>query len=344
MAKIKPTKDSFSRTAIFIDNQLTTRKTKFTEVALLQVANQINEQSLPLLRGHDSALLPSGRWYEAKVSEGRVLAKFFIPKEVPEHDEIKAKVESNVLDSVSIGFTADKHTCSICGHDIQDYENCPHIPGKTYDGSDCFVYLEDIHASEGSLVYAGAVPGAKIQNYAECEDKKSFCEKFAFSVDLKEIVKAGEISHEENIEFEEDVKMDLYKDKFLALEENYADLAVRHSDSQKNVFKLQDDVNSYKVQLADLTSKVEAYKASETATANGQAEVTKAIESIRGMVEKFAAPFEATYTAPTQLADLLADLEKYSEKAKALPTGQQSLEPEETKVAGFQPNDDVYKI
>ena len=161
---------------------------------------------------------------------------------------------------------------------------------------------------------------------------------------MKEIVKAGEISHEENIEFEEDVKMDLYKDKFLALEGNYADLAVRHSDSQKNVFSLQDEVNSYKVQLADLTSKVEAYKASETATANGQAEVTKAIESIKSIVEKFAAPFEATYTAPTQLADLIADLEKYSEKAKALPTGQQSLEPEETKVAGFQPNDDVYKI
>ena len=342
MPRLKPTKDAFSRTAIFIDNQLTTRKTKFTEVALLQVANQINEKSLPLLRGHDSALLPSGRWYEAKVSEGRVLAKFFIPKEVPEHDEIKSKVESNVLDSVSIGFTADKHTCSVCGHDIQDYENCPHIPGKTYDGSDCFVYLEDIQASEGSLVYAGAVPSAKIQNYAEATDKKDFCDKFQFNVELKEIIKTGEIMHEEYIDSEEDTNMD-YKEKFMALEGNFTDLAVRSSDMVTKYAALQDEVSQVKTDLMTVSAELSTYKDREEALADKEVNVTKVIDAFKATVEKLAAPFEATYKAPESFEALSADFEKYAEMAKTLPVGQQSLGGSVDTVQ-FMPNDDVYKI
>ena len=342
MAKIRPTTDAFVRSAVFIDSNLTSRKTKFTPVALLQVANQINEFSLPLLRGHDSALLPSGRWYEAEVSGDKTIAKFFIPKEVPEHDEIKSKIESHVLDSVSIGFTAEKHTCSICGYDIQDYNNCEHIPGKTYDNKECFVWLEDIKAQEGSLVYAGAVPNAKILNYAEATDKKDFCDKFQFNVELKEIIKTGEIMHEEYIDSEEDTNMD-YKEKFMALEGNYADLAVRNSDMVNKYSALQEENLKIKTDLASSQVELNAYKDREESLASKEAEVTQFVAFCKATVEKLAAPFEATYTAPVVVGDLMADLEKYTEMAKTLPVGQQSLDPDNT-VVGFQPDDSVYKI
>ena len=342
MAKIKPTTDAFVRSAVFIDSNLTSRKTKFTPVALLQVANQINEFSLPLLRGHDSALLPSGRWYEAEVSGDKTIAKFFIPKEVPEHDEIKSKIESHVLDSVSIGFSAEKHTCSICGHDIQDYTNCEHIPGRQYDNKECFVWLEDIKAQEGSLVYAGAVPNAKILNYAEATDKKDFCDKFQFNVELKEIIKTGEIMHEEYIDSEEDTNMD-YKEKFMALEGNYADLAVRNSDMVTKYAALQDEVSQLKTDLTTVSAELSTYKDREEALADKEVNVTKVIDAFKATVEKLAAPFEATYKAPESFEALSADFEKYAEMAKTLPVGQQSLGGSVDTVQ-FMPNDDVYKI
>ena len=343
MAKIKPTANAFVRSAVFIDSNLTSRKTKFTPVALLQVANQINEFSLPLLRGHDSSLLPSGRWYEAEVIGEKTVARFFIPKEVPEHDEIKSKIESHVLDSVSIGFSAEKHTCSICGYDIQDYANCEHIPGRQYDNKECFVWLEDIKAQEGSLVYAGAVPNAKILNYSECSDKKDFCDKFQFNVDLKEIIKTGEIMHEEYIDSEEDTNMD-YKDKFMALEGNYADLAVRNSDVVTKYAALQDEVSKVKTDLTTVSAELSTYKDREETLTTKEAEVTQFVASFKATVEKLAAPFEATYAAPDSLEALSADLEKYTAMAKALPVGQQSLDSDDTAVLGFQQDDSVYKI
>jgi hypothetical protein len=343
MAKVKPTVGAFIRSAVFIDNQLTTRKTKFTEVALLQVANQINELSIPLLRGHDSSLLPSGRWFEANVNEGRTYAKFFVPKEVPEHDEIKSKIESFVLDSVSIGFSANKHTCSTCGNDIEDYENCPHIPGREYDGKECFVYLEDIKVSEGSLVYAGAVPEAKILDYSEVSDKKDFCGKFQFSTDLKEIVKTGEIMHEEYIDSKEDTNMD-YKEKFMSLEANYADLAVRNADNTSKYALLQDEVNNLKTEKLELTASLDKYKIEADGVAVKSASLDATIVAFKEVVEKLAAPFEATYKAPESIEALTTDLTKYVDLAKTLPVGQQSGNSDDITVLQFEPSDNVYKI
>ena len=343
MAKIKPTANAFVRSAVFIDSNLTSRKTKFTPVALLQVANQINEFSLPLLRGHDSSLLPSGRWYEAEVIGEKTVARFFIPKEVPEHDEIKSKIESHVLDSVSIGFSAEKHTCSICGYDIQDYHNCEHIPGKTYDNKECFVWLEDIKAQEGSLVYAGAVPEAKILNYSECSDKKDFCDKFQFSTDLKEIIKTGEIMHEEYIDSEEDTNMD-YKEKFMSLEANYADLAVRNADNTSKYALLQDEVNNLKTEKLELTASLDKYKIEADGVAVKSASLDATIVAFKEVVEKLAAPFEATYKAPESIEALTADLIKYVDLAKTLPVGQQSGNSDEITVLQFEPSDNVYKI
>ena len=186
MARKKPTDGAFIAEALLIDTKPTAYNTRFRTSALQQVASTINERGLPLLLVHDSSRLPVGAWFEARVedSDPAVFTKFYIPKEVREYEDVKTRINTGILDSVSIGFRANKHDCSICGNDIQDYENCPHIPGREYEVKDpesgaslgmqtCYVMLDDIQASEASLVYSGAVPNAKIVEFDDKKDRKS---------------------------------------------------------------------------------------------------------------------------------------------------------------------------
>ena len=149
--------------------------------------------------------------------------------------------------------------------------------------------------------------------------------------------------HEEYIDSEEDTNMD-YKDKFMALEGNYADLAVRNSDVVTKYAALQDEVSKVKTDLTTVSAELSTYKDREETLTTKEAEVTQFVASFKATVEKLAAPFEATYAAPNSLEALSADLEKYTAMAKALPVGQQSLDSDDTAVLGFQPDDSVYKI
>lgn len=107
---------------------------------------------------------------------------------------------------------------------------------------------------------------------------------------------------------------------------------------------LQDEVSKVKTDLTAVSAELSTYKDREEALTTKEANVTKFVASFKAIVEKLAAPFEATYAAPDSLEALGADLEKYTAMAKALPVGQQSLDPADTAVLGFQPDDSVYKI
>jgi len=371
--KIKPTEGSYKSQAILIDMKPTTRQTKFKANALAQVSQQINDMSKPLMLNHDTSRLPSGRWYEAKVTDtSEVVAKFYIPHEIPEHIDITSRIETGLLDSVSIGFSSKIHECSICTNDISDWPNCDHIPGREYDGETCYVLLDDITMQEASLVYVGAVPDAKIKSeyaarYDGYNSKEAFCKDFIFEEGTIETITCGSVSQEQVEIKQEGNAMDLQAN-FDSLQNNYTALAAKYADLNtkylngseqfaadrvadiKNIKDLTAELTVYKDKLAsadkDLAELKEFKTSSETLTTEKEALTASAetyVTKLHETVAKLAAPFEAeAYAETTNVDKLFADLATYMEKAKALPAGRQSID-DNAEQYGFKPNDSIYK-
>lgn len=81
------------------------------------------------------------------------------------NDQIIEGIEGGTIRDISIGFLLvpdGMYKCSICGNDFRDYELCPHFPGVRYEDKRAFLWVENAHVSEASLVFDGATPGAMI--------------------------------------------------------------------------------------------------------------------------------------------------------------------------------------
>lgn len=342
----KPTKGAYQKTAIFIDRKPTTRNTRFKAGALVDVASKINQDGLALLANHDSSRFPIGMWFKAKVNENeQVIAQFYIPKEITEFADVSARIDSGILDSVSIGFSASVHDCSICGNDIQDYENCPHIPGRTYDNEIAYVELDGVKASEGSLVYSGAVPAAKIQDsYSDDCSKQEYCKSHKFDVG-ELMVATGQLIVQDNNDiktFTEGTEMEL-QEEFDALGIKHSALVTKHEDVSG---KYMDLLEKFNANSADL-DKIETFKAdtdkANAATTDAESKYKVVCDKVTEQVKALAAPFEVNYEAPTDIEALFADMTKFMEKIKALPSGQQSGNPEDEVIA-YQVPEDSYKV
>ncbi len=332
-----PTEGAYKVKTVFIDMKPTSYNTRFRENALAQVAQHINEKGLPLLLAHNSGGLPVGQWYEAEVKSEQVQAKFFVPQGIIEYDDIKTRIDTGILDSVSIGFSASKHDCSICGHDIGDYENCSHYPGRSYETKDnqgqtigeetCYVMLDDIKASEGSLVYSGAVQEAKV---IEASSKEDFFTKNAlnFAEGSLEVVHAS--SFEQNkFEVKNNEGPTMTEEELKALQDSYA-------ESREAIVGLKEDNLSFREKNIDLLDKANQYDTAVTArdeaiaaSEEAATKYTEAVSSLGEKVTALAVPFAENYTAPTDLVALFADLDTYLAKAKALPTGRQTTDNDE---------------
>ena len=67
-----------------------------------------------------------------------------------------AEIEGGIKKEVSVGCSAGRSVCSICG---AEDGGCEHVPGRTYDGGLCFRELKDVtDAYEWSFV---AVPAQR---------------------------------------------------------------------------------------------------------------------------------------------------------------------------------------
>jgi hypothetical protein len=346
MAKV-PSAGSYIKPAIFIDRKPTTYNTMFKAGALVDVARKINEAGLPLLMNHNSGKFPVGMWFQAKVNEAeQVVAQFYIPKEIPEYGDLTSRIDTGILDSVSIGFSAGVHECSICGNAISDYNLCPHVPGKTYENATCYVLLDNIRPSEGSLVYSGAVPAAKIQEEFTAKGDGFSKEDFfksnpnAYATIDVEIVQSGNIIQDTYDNFEEGNTMDALQelqekyakkvDDHLVLAEKYAETVEKNATFASEVAK----VNEYKV----------AADEANTMAAAAKEEATKILEQFQTVIEALALPFATDYKAPSDFEGCVADLNTYLEKAKALPVGQQTEHQDEESVAEFSIADANYKV
>lgn len=93
----------------------------------------------------------------------------------PSSDDLYRMISGGVVFDVSMGLNGGRPMCDLCGFDVRDGQNCPHVPGTERgmddaqkrsqrargisDGLASYT-LEDGHAGEVSPVYDGAVPGA----------------------------------------------------------------------------------------------------------------------------------------------------------------------------------------
>ena len=72
------------------------------------------------------------------------------------NEDLIAEIEGGIKKEVSVGCSAGRSVCSVCGAEDGD---CGHVPGQTYDGGVCFRELKDIRdAYEWSFV---AVPAQR---------------------------------------------------------------------------------------------------------------------------------------------------------------------------------------
>lgn len=332
----KPTKDAFEATALLIDLEATAYNTKFKPNALYDVMNKINDDGLPVLLAHDSGKMPVGSWYKADVVNQAVHTTFFIPKEVSEYDDIKTRIDADILDSVSIGFNAGTHECSICGYDIHDYRNCDHIPGKTYAVENsqagvaqadetCYVLLDDVKASEASLVYSGAVPAAKI---FEAGTKEEFFNKnkMNFAKGDLETVHSAKFVQDLNVNKNKPEGDNMDKEAFAALTTKHEELNTKFTDVNDKYNTAREANIDLKEKNLEFKEKVDGYDAAVEAQAAADLAFTETRDSLAERVEALAAPFDVDYKAPESIKDILTDLDTYMEKTKALPSGRQSVE------------------
>lgn len=78
----------------------------------------------------------------------------------PENGGIISEIKGGIKREVSVGFRANKATCSICKSNIWE---CSHWWGKTYDGLTCYAELDDVSdAYELSFVCVPAQPKAAV--------------------------------------------------------------------------------------------------------------------------------------------------------------------------------------
>lgn len=180
-----------------IDSMATSYYSK-VQPKLLHKFSQDALGGIAFMLSHDTRKLPLGRSFDASVVSEivddeevlTVYADFYIPSGLKLENslttgDIVKGIETGVYRDTSIGFSATRWDCSICGNDIRSFWDCPHLPGRDYIVEDeegnkeietCYVLVGGDgkgSLNESSLVYKGACNRARITAYsAEGEFKE----------------------------------------------------------------------------------------------------------------------------------------------------------------------------
>lgn len=189
-------------TSLSVDTLPIKRQGWFGEYTINMTERMLNKlkrdyrQGVGLLASHNTNRLPFGRTFDAEVRvdevDGEQVKTLYIDhyivthvedeegNKIPLRTEINGMTTQDIVNHIevghtfdtSIGFSMDEIKCSICKNDLRDWEKCKHIPGMYYDvqvGEEtqrqrCDIIVDYGEGIENSLVYAGAVDRAIIQN------------------------------------------------------------------------------------------------------------------------------------------------------------------------------------
>ncbi|MDP8207619.1 MAG: hypothetical protein P9L92_13210 [Candidatus Electryonea clarkiae] len=132
-------------------------------------------QGAPVLIGHDRQSLGVARFFGGEVEKRGdttwAIPKFYFPRAYSQSEDLRIMLDSGIYNEASIAFLYQKPTCNICDEDLRQ---CPHWPGKTYEGKLCFYWYDGIErVTEGSLVYRGAVQGTGFELEYETEENST---------------------------------------------------------------------------------------------------------------------------------------------------------------------------
>jgi hypothetical protein len=155
----------------------------------------IESEGVPLMNSHrtggflQSSELPVGRVIEGRLSgdalkvgevefdeqrglELEIASYMLRGVEISDvsNDDLIASIDGGTSRGLSIGAMVNIDslvTCSVCGEAYLPTPArrgmCEHLAFVDYDGQRCFAWLESMDVVEGSLVWAGATPGAMVQ-------------------------------------------------------------------------------------------------------------------------------------------------------------------------------------
>lgn len=142
------------------DNQIDRDSERFDDECLAEFA-PLFEGKTGIFNHQWDARGQVARIYSAEVesddSVTRLRARAYIARGVGA-DDVIAKIEAGILKEVSVGFSIGRTECSICGKDVWR-EDCPHYPGREYEGELCVGILKEARdAYEFSFV---AVPAQR---------------------------------------------------------------------------------------------------------------------------------------------------------------------------------------
>lgn len=156
---------------------------------LQQMADWVNGESVPLHLSHDTSGLPYGRAFHGALVDNELRLLFAI--DAGSHADVVAKLESGVLDQVSVGFNMKSLGCSKCGFNFigasaENFYNLTCDEGHTIGQDGVHVWVDDLeYFFELSLVGMGAAEGATIvgRSDARLANNPSAQQRLAASAD-----------------------------------------------------------------------------------------------------------------------------------------------------------------
>jgi hypothetical protein len=156
---------------------------------LQQMADWVNGESVPLHLSHDTSGLPYGRAFHGAMVDNELRLLFAVDS--MSHPEVVSKLESGVLDQVSVGFNMKSLGCSKCGFNFigasaENFYNLTCDEGHTIGQDDVHVWVDDLeYFFELSLVGMGAAEGATIvgRSDARLANNPSAQQRLAASAD-----------------------------------------------------------------------------------------------------------------------------------------------------------------
>lgn len=155
---------------------------------LAELANWIGKESVPLQVQHDTSTLPFGRVFKAEMVDDELRVLFAL--DGVNHGDVVTKLDTGVLDQVSVGFFPKSLKCSKCAFDYMAANaemnlwrlECSEGHKIGEDGTFVFVDGLDLFF-ELSLVGMGAANGAKIVGRSDARlQSPDFQQRLAASV------------------------------------------------------------------------------------------------------------------------------------------------------------------
>lgn len=117
----------------------------------------------PVLKNHNEYTEPLGRIIHAEYTESTLTDKYTVrlKLEITDQDAIEKILDGRYL-TLSVGGSANRVNCSVCGKDLVQEGYCGHARGRKYDGKEAYWVIGEYTGDEISFVNVPADVHAQV--------------------------------------------------------------------------------------------------------------------------------------------------------------------------------------